>query len=124
MKAKLSLIIHSHLSDIQTGFLVSNDVNNKINFVKWLILKHSDLNAEINLTDEWEAFMQTRFFVRDTPKDNTPDVIIDINDLHEIKPWESQVPFVHIMCKDGHGFVVKEFTYKDGKFNLFWELKK
>lgn len=62
MEVKLSIVIASHISDIQTGVLTANDVNNRLNFIKWLIIGHTDLNAEINADAEWEAFTKTRFY--------------------------------------------------------------
>ncbi len=62
MYTKLSIVIASHISDVQAGVLTPNEVSNALNFVKYLIIGHSDLNAEINADQEWEAFSKTRFF--------------------------------------------------------------
>jgi hypothetical protein len=40
----------------------SNDFNNKINFVKHLILKYPDTDISINVDLEWEEFQKTRFY--------------------------------------------------------------
>lgn len=62
MENRLSMIIASHLSDIQTGLLDAKDVNNKLNFVKYLVSRHSDLKSEIDEDKEWEEFTKTRFY--------------------------------------------------------------
>jgi hypothetical protein len=62
MEVKLSIVISSHISDIQLGVLTPNEVNNSLNFIKYLIIGHADLNGEINAEREWEAFSKTRFF--------------------------------------------------------------
>lgn len=62
---KLSLLIASHLSDVQMGMLEDKDVHNKLNFVKWLIAwpcKGQNLNAEIDADKHWEDFTKTRFY--------------------------------------------------------------
>lgn len=62
MQVKLSIVICTHLSDIQTGVLDSKTVNNKLNFVKWLSVRNSDLKADIDADHQWEEFTKTRFF--------------------------------------------------------------
>lgn len=64
LKIKVRIIMMSHLSDIQEGFgsMDSNEFNNRVNFVKWLMNKYDDLNTEINADIEWEEFSKTRFF--------------------------------------------------------------
>lgn len=63
MKEKLRLVIMSHLSDIQCevsdGKPDIRVVNNRINFIKSLIQKHTDLKGEIDVNAEWEAFTKT-----------------------------------------------------------------
>jgi len=62
MKTKLSIVISSHLSDVQTGQLKANDVNNRLNFIKWLMVKHKNLTEEIDAKAYWEEFTKTKFF--------------------------------------------------------------
>jgi hypothetical protein len=64
LETKARMVIMSHLSDIQDGFnsMDSNDLNNRINFVKSLILKYDDTNTVINPEVEWEEFTKTRFY--------------------------------------------------------------
>lgn len=62
MEVKLSIVIASHISDIQTGALTPNEVNNALNFIKYLIIGHGDLNGVINAEREWEEFSKTQFF--------------------------------------------------------------
>jgi hypothetical protein len=62
MYVKLSIVIASHISDIQTGVLISNDVDNRLNFIKYLLIGHADLNVEIDADKEWEEFSRTKFF--------------------------------------------------------------
>ena len=64
LEAKVKMVIMSHLSDIQDGFnyMDSNDLNNRINFIKSLILKYDDTNTVINPEVEWEEFTKTRFY--------------------------------------------------------------
>jgi len=64
LESKVKMVIMSHLSDIQEGFnsMDSNDLNNRINFVKSLLLKYDDTNTEINPDVEWEEFTKTRFY--------------------------------------------------------------
>jgi hypothetical protein len=45
---------------------------------------------------------------------------VPIADLVSIKPETDGSMFVRIECKDGTGFLVKEFYYKDNKLQLFW----
>lgn len=64
LETKVKMVIMSHLSDIQDGFnsMDSNDLNNRINFIKSLILKYDDTNTVINPEVEWEEFTKTRFY--------------------------------------------------------------
>jgi hypothetical protein len=64
LELKIVMVIMSHLSDIQDGFnsMDSNELNNRINFIKSLLLKYHDTNTEINPDIEWEEFTKTRFY--------------------------------------------------------------
>jgi hypothetical protein len=59
-KAKASLIIMSHLSDVQEAnnmHLSRIHINEEINFAKFLILKYGDnLNVEIDPDKEFKLF--------------------------------------------------------------------
>jgi len=61
---KVRMVIMSHLSDIQDAqnSMDSKELNNRINFVKSLIMKYHDTNTEINPNFEWEEFTKTRFY--------------------------------------------------------------
>mgnify|MGYP001616958708 CR=1 FL=1 len=59
----VSMLFNSHLSDIQTGLLTRLDVHNRCNFIKWIMLTHKDLRAEIDSSAEWIKFTQSKFFV-------------------------------------------------------------
>lgn len=51
----------SHLSDVQDGTSLGVKIGNfddKINFVKWLIIKYSDTNVEIDADAEYELFLK------------------------------------------------------------------
>jgi len=63
MTTTLSLVINSHLSDVQTGLLSRLDIHNRCNFIKWLILINKDLRSEIDANKEWNIFTKSRFFV-------------------------------------------------------------
>ena len=56
------LVIFSHLSDIQTGFLSQLEINNKVNFIKFIINWYPDIKSEINADDEWNDFCCTKFY--------------------------------------------------------------
>jgi hypothetical protein len=67
MKTKASIVVMSHLSDIQE--IVSNNlhmpqsINSSINFAKYIILHcKGDLNQEINADELFEEFMKTSFY--------------------------------------------------------------
>lgn len=65
MDLKLKSTIMSHLSDVQTGLLTDKDVQNRLNFVKYLIQwssKHNHLNEYINPDKEWEDFTKTKYY--------------------------------------------------------------
>jgi hypothetical protein len=56
MELKISMIMMSHLSDAQE---CSHDIklqNTHINFVKFLILKHDNINVNVNADDEFKDF--------------------------------------------------------------------
>jgi len=59
MKIKLRTIIMSHLSDAQEeismGYAKNGTIHN-INFVKYLLLTHVDLNTEIDADYEYGQF--------------------------------------------------------------------
>lgn len=63
--ASLGLIIMSHLSDIQSGALTQSEINHKVDFIKFLVLKHKKLplNTDVNSTalyGEFKAFRMKR----------------------------------------------------------------
>lgn len=63
MNLKVSMIIMSHLSDVQdtnmfANFKAEKIRTNKINFVKHLIMKYPDTSVEINADEEYEAFIK------------------------------------------------------------------
>jgi len=57
---KVRLVVMSHLSDVQemasTGD--TQEIRQRINFVKYLIQKYNDLNTDIMPDDEWEQFLE------------------------------------------------------------------
>jgi hypothetical protein len=59
MKTKLRTVIMSHLSDAQEeinmGYAKNGTIHN-INFVKYLLLTHVDLNTEIDADYEYSQF--------------------------------------------------------------------
>ena len=55
MTEKASLVIMSHLSDIQE--MSSNtQVRDKINFVKFLLMKYSNVSTAIDADEEYQKF--------------------------------------------------------------------
>lgn len=57
----VKMIIMSHLSDLQEEIGVSNPgknfyMNQKLNFVKYLVMHFPDINVEINADELWERF--------------------------------------------------------------------
>jgi len=59
MKTRASLIVMSHLSDVQTG-LEWDKQREILNFVKYIILNlKGDLNCEIDPDDKWNEFLRT-----------------------------------------------------------------
>jgi len=58
--AKESLIISSHLNDIQE-IIAGNDnsfINHKINFVKYLVMNYKDTSVEINPNEVYTEFLE------------------------------------------------------------------
>lgn len=65
MKVKVSRVIMSNLSDAQENLFLSNKdryINNPINFAKFLILKYSNTNTEVNPDAEFSEFAKSRFY--------------------------------------------------------------
>ena len=62
MQVKLSMVIMSHLSDMQEEFIHSKKETNKINFIKWLIINNKDLTAEIDADALWTEFTATPYY--------------------------------------------------------------
>jgi hypothetical protein len=66
IKAKASMVVMSHLSDVQEMMemgLSKKDANNRINFAKYIISKtNGDLNQEIDVDALWAEFRETRFY--------------------------------------------------------------
>ena len=61
MTVKAKIIILSHLSDIQIEMTMDADQSAlRIAFVKYLILKHTDTNVEIDADAEYAEFLKTR----------------------------------------------------------------
>lgn len=63
MTLKVQLVIFSHLSDIQTGVLSQEEINDKINFVKALVSLYP--NTYDKVTDEelnriWEKYITNK----------------------------------------------------------------
>jgi hypothetical protein len=60
LPTKARLVVISHLSDVQemasTGD--TQEIRQRINFVKYLIQKYNDLNTDIMPDDEWEQFLE------------------------------------------------------------------
>ena len=61
MKAKLKIVLFSHLSDI--SYSDPKMIHNRTNFIKWLMNKHDDIKVEIDPDIEWEEFTKTRFYI-------------------------------------------------------------
>jgi hypothetical protein len=63
MKTKASLVVMSHLSDVQEMFDPFNSTRSKdlINFVKYIILQcKGDLNQEINPDEMYKEFLKRK----------------------------------------------------------------
>lgn len=57
MKTKAIIVVMSHLSDIQENISDVN-VDEKINFVKFILLHVNNLNQEIDANEMWEKFKE------------------------------------------------------------------
>jgi hypothetical protein len=63
MKTKASIVVMSHLSDVQEHRFVDSQVNNHINFAKYIILQcDGNLNQEIDTDVLWNEFTESRFY--------------------------------------------------------------
>ena len=60
MKTKVSMIMMSHLSDVQGNNLPPVSLNNRINFVKYLIIKFPNTDTEIDPDKEYELYQNRR----------------------------------------------------------------
>lgn len=63
MKQKVSSIIMSTLSDVQELLPMNLDGNpvlqsNRIDFVKFMVMRHKDISEEICAEDEYKAFIE------------------------------------------------------------------
>jgi len=62
MKVKVRIVMMSHLSDISVlrpyNQEMSENIQNKINFIKFLLLNFPDTNVEINPEKEYEVFQK------------------------------------------------------------------
>ena len=59
MTIKLQIVVQSHLSDaILEIRLNPSTAKVRMKFVKWLLLRYSSLNTEINAEEEYELFKQ------------------------------------------------------------------
>lgn len=52
------MIIMSHLSDIQDVALCDSEINHKINFAKFLLLKYPNTDTEVDADEEYSQFKQ------------------------------------------------------------------
>ena len=55
MSVKASVVIMSHLSDIQEMFS-SKQLNDKINFAKFLLIKYPNVSTSIDPDEEYQEF--------------------------------------------------------------------
>ncbi len=73
MKLKVKMIIMSHLSDVQELQAnthrrleavfscegnINQQINNRINFAKFLLLKYPDTNIEVDAEEEYKLFTE------------------------------------------------------------------
>jgi len=61
MKLKVSMVIMSHLSDMQEMVHINrmgDEINRGINFAKWLLLKYPHTEKEIDADEEYRIFMK------------------------------------------------------------------
>lgn len=54
MNIKVSMVIMSHLSDIQED---NSNMRNRVDFVKFLVMKYKNTETEINAEEEYELFI-------------------------------------------------------------------
>lgn len=79
VKTKLSMVIMSHLSDMQEEFIYSKKETNRINFIKWLLLRYSGhiarpnpnpsiptevitLSTDIDADADWNEFIASPYY--------------------------------------------------------------
>jgi hypothetical protein len=67
MKVKASIVVMSHLSDVQEAIDMKLSLplamNSNLNFAKYVILQtKGDLNQEIDADALWKAFMLTPYY--------------------------------------------------------------
>lgn len=61
MTVKAKIVILSHLSDSKIEMSVNTkQANLRIDFAKYLILKHHDTNVEIDADAEYASFLKTK----------------------------------------------------------------
>ena len=60
MNIKVRIIIASHLSDVQTGFLSPEDVNHRLNFCKYLLSVYPDTNQEVDADAAYNDFVSAQ----------------------------------------------------------------
>ena len=53
MEVKLRIVLMSHLSDIKVS---QDDLNVRVEFIKWLLLKYPDTDTTINPEEEFKLF--------------------------------------------------------------------
>lgn len=71
-----------------------------------------------NPAQQEKAFNALRKRLIDDRKQHHAEV--PITDLESIKPETDGSMYVRVLCKDGTGFLVKEFYYRDNKIQLVW----
>ncbi len=57
MKVKVRLVMMSHLSDVQMG-LLPDIADERLDFVKFLLLKFPNTDTEIDPDAEWQLFQE------------------------------------------------------------------
>lgn len=58
MKVKVRLVMMSHLSDVQMFLLTDDTANERLDFVKFLLLKFPNTDTEIDADAEWALFQE------------------------------------------------------------------
>lgn len=58
MEVKVSMVIMSHLSDVQEGMFDHKEMRKRINFIKFLLLKYSNTDVMIYPKEEFIEFMR------------------------------------------------------------------